>query len=441
MASESAVFPVLLLIAGGLSVLCLFGTFRCLRRRRLIDDTPTSKTQGVFIGLVELKGSAESESPLSSFLAAVTCVYYVWRVQEHWSRTVTETYRDAQGRSQTRTRHESGWTTVAEGREAPAFYLRDDTGTIRILPTGAQVEALSVFDRTCTPAEALYYGKAPVGAVANSDHRRRFAETAIPLHAALYVMGQARERTDVVAPEIAAAPEAALFLISTRTEQGVRAGYGRWSVAWTVAGLLAALAVPLLVIPGVRAGPGGILPACTLTAGLYLILAGAGWIWTVFNSLITLQQRVRQAWAQVDIQLRRRHDLIPTLVAAVQGYQAHEAAVQAAITCLRAQLSATPTGVPGPDYAGCGPALRAAVESYPELKANELFLRLQQNLTDAEQRISLARSYFNAIATFFNTRLERVPDRFVAGLARLRPATLMLAADFERTPIQIRLVE
>jgi len=83
--------------------------------------------------------------------------------------------------------------------------------------------------------------------------------------------------------------------------------------------------------------------------------------------------------------------------------------------------------------------LRAIIERYPDLKASESFLRLQQALVDAEQRIALARDYFNEIATFYNTRLEIVPDRFVAGLARLHPATLMSASDFERAPVQVKL--
>jgi hypothetical protein len=103
------------------------------------------------------------------------------------------------------------------------------------------------------------------------------------------------------------------------------------------------------------------------------------------------------------------------------------------------QTQATPPGVAGPDAKGMVPILNVVIERYPELKANESFLRLQQALVDAEQRIALARDYFNNVATFYNTRLEIIPDRFVAALARLRPRALMTAADFERAPIKIRL--
>jgi len=106
---------------------------------------------------------------------------------------------------------------------------------------------------------------------------------------------------------------------------------------------------------------------------------------------------------------------------------------------MRTQTEATPPGVAGPDFKGIVPMLNVIVERYPELKANGSFLRLQQALVDTEQRIALARDYFNNIATFYNTRLGIIPDRFVAAMAGLRPQTLMTAADFERAPVRVQL--
>ncbi|MDH4269848.1 MAG: LemA family protein, partial [Dehalococcoidia bacterium] len=146
-----------------------------------------------------------------------------------------------------------------------------------------------------------------------------------------------------------------------------------------------------------------------------------------------------QGWSQVDVQLKRRYDLIPNLLETVRGYRAYESEIQKLLAEMRTQTEATPPGLAGPDFKGIAPMLNVIVERYPELKANESFLRLQQALVDAEQRIALARDYFNNIATFYNTRLEIIPDRFVAALARLRPRTLMAAADFERAPVKVRL--
>jgi len=119
---QSGILPLLAVILGSLGALgCLIAAFRALRHKRLIDDLPTSKTQGVFIGLAELKGTAESETPLMSYLAGVSCVLYDWHVEEHWSRMVTETYTDAKGHTQTRTRVESGWKKIAEGGQSVPF--------------------------------------------------------------------------------------------------------------------------------------------------------------------------------------------------------------------------------------------------------------------------------------------------------------------------------
>ena len=113
---SSGFAPLIPVIAGSLAVLgCLFGALRNYQRKRLIDDMPTSKTQGVFIGMAELKGSAESESPFTSYLAGKACVLYDWKIEEHWSRTVHETYTDSKGQTHARTRTESGWKQVDSG--------------------------------------------------------------------------------------------------------------------------------------------------------------------------------------------------------------------------------------------------------------------------------------------------------------------------------------
>jgi hypothetical protein len=433
------VTALLLLLAGLAGLGCLFAAFRALRRQRLIDDVPTSKAQGVFIGLVELKGTAETESPLTSYLAGLRCVQYVWKIEEQWSRTVHETYTDAQGHIRSRTRTETGWNRVAGGEESPPFYLKDDTGVIRIDPTGATIHPATTFDQTWTPKDDLYFGKGPPYEIANTSHRRRFHETALPLHTVLYVMGQSRERTDVVAAELARDKSAPMFLISTRTERQISSGYQRWLWFWLVLGLV--LAAAGAVISRIATGTAVNWPPLVYAGLVYLAAAALGWLGTVFNSLVNLHHMAEQGWSQVDIQLKRRHDLIPNLVTAVQGYRGHEAETQRLLADLRTQGEATALGVAGPDFKGISPALHILVERYPELKANESFLRLQQSLVETEQRIALARDYFNSVATFYNTRLEIIPDRFVAALGRFRPSPLMSAADFERAPVQVHLAD
>jgi hypothetical protein len=416
---------------------CLIGAFWALRRKRLIDDLPTSRTQGVFIGLAELKGTAESESPFVSFLAGAPCVHYAWQVEEQWSRIVHETYRDSKGHMQTRTRTESGWKKVADGGESAPFYLKDDTGVLRIVPGRARIEAVKSFAETVSRDSPLYFAKCPESEIADSTHKRRFAESALPLHAPLYVVGQARERQDMAAAEVAFDKKSPMFLISTRTEKQVSSRFGMWFWLWFAIGLAVVCGlvftsnlVSLFPVP---------VGAYFVAAGAYLFAFLLGWVWMVYNSLIVLHHRVEQGWSQVEVQLKRRNDLIPNLVASVQGYGDYERSTQVALTALRQQAEATPPGVPGPDYHSLGLALKAVVEQYPQLKASDSFLSLQKSLSDTEQRIALARDYFNDIATFHNSRLQIVPDRWVAALAHLRPRSLMSASGFERAPVEVRL--
>ncbi|MGC8989280.1 MAG: LemA family protein [Verrucomicrobiia bacterium] len=423
-----------LAIGSVLAVVFLYLALRANRRKRLVDNIPTSKTTGVFIGLVELKGTAETDAPLTSYLAEQSCVYYSWNVQEHWSRTVTETYTDSQGKTRTRTRHESGWTTVANGGEMTPFYLKDDQGGVLVRLEGAKIEPQTIFSKTCSLGDPLYYAKGPAHSVPNSDHRRLFTEQAIVLHAPLYVVGHACERADVVAPEIAADKDAELFLISTRSELQVSKRM-RWeSLGWHSLGMIVSGGASLFAFghgDGATIGP-------VIGAGMYLLTAAAGWVWMAYNSMVDLKNRVSQAWSLVDVQLQRRHDLIRALVAVATGLRDYEREAQTELAALRSQLEATPPGQPGPDPSAIGTILTALAERYPQLQAMESFLRLQKELANTETRIALARGYFNEIATHYNNRLEIVPDRYVSRLAGLRPQALMAANNFERLPVAVQ---
>ncbi len=183
------------------------------------------------------------------------------------------------------------------------FYLRDDCGVLLIRPEGAKVEPVKLLDEACGRSDPLYYGKGPAQAVMNSDHRRRFVERGIPQHTMLYVIGQARERQDVVAAEIAEDRRAPMFLISTRSQQQVSSGMKWGERGWAVAALL-------LMVGGVVAWDAatgrGREPQLWLYAAAAagcLALGAVVWVWMVFNSLVDLRQRVREAWSLVDVQL------------------------------------------------------------------------------------------------------------------------------------------
>ena len=141
------------------------------------------------------------------------------------------------------------------------------------------------------------------------------------------------------------------------------------------------------------------------------------WVWMVFNSLVDLRQRVREAWSLVDVQLKRRADLIPNLVALVQGARDYEQQVQTELARCGASWRPRRRAWPGPICRRRQDG-RGHCRACPELKANTAFLGLQKNLVETEERIALARGYFNEIAAHYNTRLEIVPERFVAAWRR-----------------------
>lgn len=412
--------------------ICLAMSLRSGRNQRLVDNLPTSKSTGVLNGLVELRGTVEVQRPLASYLTGAECVWHRWEVEEAWSRTVTESYRDSAGNSRTRTRTESGWTTVAEGGESQPFYLRDDCGVIRIRPAGAEVEAETLLAVTCEPTDPLYYEKGPQDAVSHSDQRRRFSEFALPLNAPVFVLGQARECSDVAAAEIAADSRAPLFLISTRTEQQIREGY-RSSLMWLgLLGLGCCIGGLSLLEIMLNNDSGGVLTWYSLGGVSYALAWMIGWLHMVYGSLADLRHRVQEGWTSVEGQLKRRHDLLSNLFALVTGFRDYERTVQTELAALRAQWNSTPPGEPGPDPVGCIPSVRALVKSHPELAESGAFRSLERQLVDAEQRIALAGAYYNEIAARYNARLKSVPVRFIAVPGRLKPLELLAADGFER---------
>ncbi|MEM9478192.1 MAG: GIDE domain-containing protein [Verrucomicrobiota bacterium] len=337
--------PVVIVLLALAGFGCLVASYRSNRKRRLIEALPTSATQGVFIGLVEVKGTAESERPLRTYLAECQAVYYRWSVTEHWERWVTETYVDDKGKTRTRQRRESGWSTVASGGDSQPFYLADETGAILVRPDGADVRGVGVFNEYCGRGNPLYYAKGPRHAVANSTHRRHFHETAIVLHEELYIVGRAREREDIIAAEIAADKAVPLFLVTAESEEQVRRRFGAGSVLWQVLGMILFGVGGFLLAGGAEGETGWIVAVAGV--GAYLFLSGIGWLILVYNSLIDTRNRMKQGFSQIDVQLERRRSLIPNLVAVVEKAASHEREVLEMVAKLRAEAQATAPGLPG----------------------------------------------------------------------------------------------
>jgi len=139
---------------------------------------------------------------------------------------------------------------------------------------------------------------------------------------------------------------------------------------------------------------------------------------TIYNRIVALNQRADQAFADVDVQLKQRHDLIPNLVQTVKGYASHEKeTLDAVITARNSAVSAQGPAAQGQAEGVLGAALGklfALAEAYPDLKANTNFLELQRELSDVENKIAAARRFFNNAVQEFNTIIQQIPGNFIA---------------------------
>jgi LemA protein len=165
------------------------------------------------------------------------------------------------------------------------------------------------------------------------------------------------------------------------------------------------------------------------------------WVWVTYNGLVALRQRIENAWSQIDVQLRRRYDLIPNLVETVKGYAAHEKETLERVIQAR-NLAMTATGTQEQAAAenvvtGALRSIFALSEAYPDLKANQNFLALQEELTGTEGRIAYARQFFNDMVLKFNTKIQSFPANLIAGRFGFTEREYFEAEDESRGPVQV----
>jgi LemA protein len=160
-----------------------------------------------------------------------------------------------------------------------------------------------------------------------------------------------------------------------------------------------------------------------------------------YNSLVSKRNRIENAWSQIDVQLKRRLDLIPNLVETVKGYAAHEKETLDAVVRARnaAMAAAGPHDTAAADNQVTG-ALRqlfALSEAYPDLKANQSFLQLQEELTATEGRVAYARQFYNDSVLAYNESIQKVPANLIARRAGFRPREYFEADDAARTAPEV----
>jgi LemA protein len=185
--------------------------------------------------------------------------------------------------------------------------------------------------------------------------------------------------------------------------------------------------------------PGEIMLLLTMGIGAIAVI---GYFLSIFNSLIALKNMIARSWANIDVLLKQRHDELPKLVSVCEGYMQHERAVfdklsEARGALVRASGVAERAKAENMLTSALGQFF-AVAEAYPDLKANTGFLQLQSRISDLENQIADRREYYNDTVTTFNTRIQQIPDQFVAGMLGCVPAELFQVDAEDRRDVEVK---
>lgn len=475
-----------LIPTGAFALFMLYGGYERLKKKRLLENVPTSKIAGVTFGLNEVKGKAIGDPPMKAPLSDEDAVFYMYRVEEHKKHAGDAVDGDwsadpeaSENRSMFDVAHLEGqdnfeaddrWTVLDYGKKVSQFYLEDDTGRIRVRPTTKSLVELDsdfltvdliqflgepTLDHTCGPDDPMFYEKGPPDRSERKKGKRRFREWTVPHGGDVYVMGPVRVREDIVEPEMAADPDLVgmdhQFFLSTDSETDLGKRYFRDSsknygcalpflvfTSWIYVAIGTVGGWSSIVVPNIFVATG-------LAVGGWGMGIAALYLKTVYDGLVELRHRVDRSWAMLDVELKRRHDLIPRLVEIVEAMAGHEQQLHKAATKARA------TGVPS---AGDTPqagrkideqtaaldGIFAIAEDYPDIKADRHFQTLMEELSRSEKKIALARQFYNDSVERLNNRVGTIPDIFVAPLARAKKGEFLSFEEFEKKPIDIELI-
>jgi LemA protein len=174
---------------------------------------------------------------------------------------------------------------------------------------------------------------------------------------------------------------------------------------------------------------------------LVIVVVVAAWVVAMYNGLVVLRNRFENAWSQIDVQLKRRTDLIPNLLETVKGYAAHEKEVFTKVTEARSAL-VNAQGVADQAQAnnmltGALKTLFAVAEAYPELKANQNFMMLQEELAGTESKIAYARQFYNDTVLKYDNKREKFPSNIIAGLFGFKDREYFETAEADREPVKV----
>ncbi len=427
----------------GLGVAVVAGIVAWLvdRRRRRYADRATTPAAALFAGFNIVKGRGWIEQPLSSHRTGTDSLWWEYVLEEE--RRHTRTVTDSKG--QTRTETYTEWHTIETLQDAaPEIEVVDDTGTALVRMVDANVVPRQVHSEIFRENQARGILGRLLVASGSSTGRYRETEKVVAHGADLFVAGE------VVLDEQRWVPVVAdKVMVSTRSEES----HVRWLTVGVLALVLVAVAatatgVATLIRPDDPADPVGWGPG--LAAGLVIVVMA--WALTTYNRLRLVAQAANRAWSLIDVQLRRRYDLIPALRNTVAAHATHEADTLVGVTEARTAADAGTRAATGEGDHDEAEALSdeaeaqttvlrsilAVAEANPELTADESFRRLQHELADTEDRIAASRSFYNDSLTLLRDRCQRFPGSLIAARVPMDHRELIDARGFERTVPAVR---
>lgn len=173
-----------------------------------------------------------------------------------------------------------------------------------------------------------------------------------------------------------------------------------------------------------------------------VVLLIVGWFISVYNTLVKLRNRVQNSWAQIDVQLKRRFDLVPNLVETVKGYAAHEKDVLEKVTQARSMVQSAQSLEQRQQAENMLTdtlrSLFAVAEAYPQLQANQNFMELQRELSDLEAKIAFARQFFNDTTMNYNTEIQSFPNNILAGMFNFQAMPYFQVDEVQRQAVQVK---
>ncbi|MEM7139817.1 MAG: LemA family protein [Actinomycetota bacterium] len=399
------------------------------RRRRVYADLGTTPTAAVTAGRNEVKGRAWHDTPLPAHRTGLACVWFSFTLEEERVHTRTVTERDSKGRTRTRTETYTQFHVIdRKAAQQPSVHVVDESGAVEVILERADLSPRLAYNETYRrETEGGFLKK--MFASGNRTGRYRERENVIAIGDDLFVVGDASFPSDADAPQI---DHGSPFVVSTRSEESHR---GRAAI-----GVPIMLAVAL-VAAGVGGAGSGWAPGAPVAVGVCLVLILAAAIVIVFNRLQLLAQQATRAWSLIDIQLTRRHALIPRLERIAGAATIHERSVQEKVARARTTaIAAIPddaTVEMMDDEAARQTTeirrLLAVIEDYPDLAAGESMLAFQRELADTENRIAGAREFYNESVTLLRNRRGTFPGILVARFADARRFALFSTEGFERT--------